>query len=174
MLPFLEGKSPMKVQVFELGLGIRELPVRLVAETVMCGGGLFHGVEIDDDSFSVDTAAYAINEGGVLADTWGSDEQEDLLTMAFCVSEATIAELDVLRRRGSALPAGAQLFRANGEAVANREELDDQGRMTADVRKVIAAHFLASCPCIKTAEQTLLRQFGQGEIHQAFGRLTAS
>ena len=77
----------MKVQVFELGLGIRELPVRLVAETVMCGGGLFHGVEIDDDSFSVDTAAYAINEGGVLADTWGSDEQEDLLTMAFCVSE---------------------------------------------------------------------------------------
>lgn len=76
----------------------------------------------------------------------GSDEQEDLLTMAFCVSEATIAELDVLRRRGRALPAGAQLFRANGEAVANREELDEQGRMTADVRNVIAAHFLASCP----------------------------
>lgn len=145
-------------------------------------------VQINEPSFAADTVAYAINEGGVIADVWESDEEEGVIALAFCVSEATADELSLLRREHGKLPANAVLRTTDGRLlIANAEgivihggpvkamgDLPEASLLLADVRYVVAAFFLAAETTPERAEKRLLSQLGEGEIYQAFGRLIAS
>ena len=122
----------MKIQVYEKSIGIREVTATLVADMVDCGGETFPGVTIDAPyALALDTAAYAINEGGVMRDIWDYDEPDGSISMAFCVSEASADELYALRLTNAQLPAAAEVTLPSGEILIANEDgvLSRNGRV---------------------------------------------
>ncbi len=103
----------MQIHIKE-GSAVRQVECQLIPDTVRCGGHGFTGVEVCEDSFAAECASVAINEGGVLYDTWYSDT-DGAFMFSFLVSQATSLELSALRRLGVQPPAGAVITTAGGQ-----------------------------------------------------------
>ena len=127
----------MQIQIKEGGT-VRKIECQFLPDSVQCGGRAFPGVEVCEDSFSAECASVAINEGGVLYDTWYSDSDGSFM-FAFVVSEATSLELLALRRLGAKPPTGAQIITAHGD----RYSVSEDGRLIG------RAGALASMACIE-------------------------
>lgn len=84
---------------------------------VMCGGDWWPGVEVVGpvNDFALETVAYAINEGGVLFDTWEHEPDDDAnLMVAFKVVEGSSVEFEKLRRLNAKPPVGAIIKTEDG------------------------------------------------------------
>lgn len=146
----------MKVIVFDQD-GERTLEVLIESDLVMNGGAWHEGVRLAEQTFTAECVMYALNEGGVLADSWASEDTEGVVTRAFVVSEVTSAELGRLRRLNAALPAGGHVTTVDGCVLAVTpggalvsstgaslavSDLADGWRLTARLEPVLAAFFL--------------------------------
>lgn len=94
--------------------GTRRLEAIIEADVVMQGSAWHPGLTLPENSFTAECAAYAVNEGRCLADSWDESIDPDVPTMQFVVSHATSDELDRLRLTGSPPAPGSEIRTASG------------------------------------------------------------
>jgi hypothetical protein len=107
----------MKIQTINKGGIVQEIICNIIPDVVCCGGLVYPGVHVIDDDlaqlFETECAAYAIHEGRMAFDLWYFDAESDP-EMAFCISEATSAELLDLRLLNAQAPPGAEIKTEDG------------------------------------------------------------
>ena len=114
ILPSVLSKPYLKIEVLIDGKAFAATG-QIIKNLVLCGGCWYPGVVVCglDDDLVTDTIAYAINDGGVLADHIEPAEEGESV-IRWRVSHVSSDVLKLLRRLNAKLPAGSVLTTEDG------------------------------------------------------------